>query len=201
MQLYHHPFSTFSRRVRMQLLEKGVSVDERVVALERKEHKGDAYRALNPYGRVPTLVDGELVLFESTAIMDYLEQTYASPPLVPESARGRALVAMHVKLCDLEVGVHTSTLFFPRRFFPRERWNLAEQDRARDAITRHLEILGRQLGHEEYLVEGRFSLADLAYAILTPFVGLFELSPPENVAEWMERIEARPSAKATRPPR
>ena len=201
MKLYHHPFSTFSRRIRMQLAEKGVSVDESVVRLEAKEHKSDAYRALNPYGRVPTLVHDDLVLYESSAIMEYLESVFPQPSLLPASAQDRARVAMHVKLCDLEVGVHTYTITFPRRFVPRERWNLQAQNQARDAIQRHLEIVGRTLGDRAYLVGDAFSLADLAYCILTPFVTLHELTPPDNVRAWMERIEARPSAQATRAPR
>lgn len=201
MKLYHHPFSTFSRRVRMQLAEKGVAVDESVVRLEAKENKSDAYRALNPYGRVPTLVDGDLVLYESSAIMDYLEAVYPEPSLLPKSAKDRARAAMHVKLCDLEVGTLTYTITFPRRFVPRERWDLAAQNQARDAIHRHLEIVGRELGDRAFLVGDAFTLADLAYCILSPFVTLHELTPAENVRAWLERIEARPSAQATRAPR
>lgn len=201
MKLLHHPFSTFSRRVRMQLLEKGISVDEQLVKMEAREHKSETFRALNPYARVPVLIDDDLVLYESSAIMDYLEQRYPAPALLPEDVKQRALVAMHVKLCDLEVGVHTRALFFPRRFFPRERWNLAEQDQARESIAAHLAIVSGQLGEREYLVGDRFTLADLAYCILTPFVALFELEPAANVRAWFARIEARPSAAATFPPR
>jgi glutathione S-transferase len=201
MKLYHHPFSTFSRRVRMQLIEKRVSIDEVVVNMEAKEHKSESYRALNPYARVPVLTDGDFVLYESSAIMEYLEQAFPEPALLPTGARARALVSMHIKLCDLEVGTHTSTLFFARRFLPRERWDLSAQERARSGIARHLEILSQQLGEQAYLVADSFSLADLAYAVLTPFLGLFELEPPANVAAWMARIEARPSAQATRPQR
>lgn len=201
MKLLHHPFSTFSRRIRMQLIEKGISIDEQIVKMEAREHKGEAFRALNPYGRVPVLIDDDLVLFESSAIMDYLEQKLPTPALLPEDPKQRALVAMHVKLCDLEVGVHTHALFFPRRFFPRERWNAAEQDEARRGIAAHLAIVSAQLGEREYLVADRFTLADLAYCILTPFVALFELELPANVSAWFARIEARPSATATFPPR
>lgn len=201
MKLYHHPFSTFARRVRMQLLEKGVSFDEVIVKMEAKEHKADAYRTLNPYGRVPTLVDDDLVLFESSAILDYLEARIPTPPLLPAEAKDRARCAMHIKLCDLEIGVHTPTLFFPRRFFPRERWDLPSQDRAREVIRRHFEIVGQQLGDRTWLVSDAFTLADLAYCIVSPFIALFELHPPDNVRAWLERIEARPSAVATRAPR
>jgi glutathione S-transferase len=201
MKLYYQPLSTFSRRVRMQLLEKDLSVEEQLVRMEQGEHKSDAFRKLNPYGRVPVLVDDELVLYESSAIMEYIEQRQPTPALLPTDAKQRALVSMHVKLCDLEVGTHGRALFFPRRFFPRERWNVAEQDHARAAIAAHLAIVSAQLGEREYLVGEHFSLADLAYCIVTPFVSLFELEPPANVTAWFARIEARPSAKATFPAR
>ncbi len=57
--------------------------------------------SLNPYGRVPTLEEDGFVLFESTAILNYLEATRPTPPLVPADTRNRALVDMHMKLCDL----------------------------------------------------------------------------------------------------
>jgi len=201
MKLYQHPLSTFARRVRMQLIEKSVTLEEQIVDMENGEHRSEAYRRLNPYGRVPTLTDGDFVLYESSAIMDYVERLHPTPPLLPSDSQARARVAMHVKLCDLQVGVYTPTLFFPRRFFPRERWNLAAQDQARDAISLHLDIVSQQLGNRPYLVGDTFTLADLAYCILTPFLDLFELRPQENVLAWMERIESRPSARQTRPSR
>lgn len=199
MKLYMHPMSTFSRRVRMQLHEKGLSLDEVTVDMAKREHKSAAYLALNPYGRVPTLVDGDFVLYESSAIMDYLERLHPTPPLLPASAQGRALVAMHIKLCDLEVGAHTGTLLFPRRFLPRERWNLPVQSEAIAIIARHLSVLERQLADRPYLVADSFSLADLAYAPFVEFLPLCELAAPPNVAAWIARLQARPSALATRP--
>lgn len=199
MQLYVHPLSTFSRRIRIQLLEKGRTVQEISLDMAKREHKGDAYRALNPYARVPTLVDGDFVLYESTAIMEYLESVFPTPPLVPSDARGRALVTMHVKLCDLQFALHTEALIFPRRFLPRERWDLPAQQRAIDAIAKHLAVLEQQLAGKEWLVGERYSLAEVAYAPFVAFLPLMELTPPPNVAAWIERIERRPSAQATRP--
>jgi glutathione S-transferase len=199
MKLYTHPLSTFSRRVRMQLLEKDLQLEEIVLDMAKGEHKSEAYRALNPYGRVPTLVDGDFVLYESSAIMQYLERLHPTPPLVPPSAQGRALVAMHIKLCDLEIGAHTGTLIFPRRFLPRERWNAQTQAHAQEVISRHLAVLDRQLAGRQYLVEDAYSLADLAYTPFVDFFPLCELTPPAHVAAWIARLQARPSAQATRP--
>lgn len=198
MKLYYHPFSGYSRRVRMQLIEKGIKVEEQLVDLTARGQKSEAYLALNPYGRVPTLVDGDFVLYESSAIMDYLEQLYPTPSLLPTTPQGRAHVSMHVKLCDLELGSQARALLFPRRFFPREKWDLAAQSAACTEVDKHLALVGRALGDREWLVGDALSLADLAYAIVSPFVELCELNPPANVAAWLARIEARPSAQATR---
>ncbi|HEY6878162.1 MAG TPA: glutathione S-transferase family protein [Polyangiales bacterium] len=201
MKLYHHPFSNFSRRVRMQLLEKNVTIEEHLVKLEAREHKSEAFLKLNPYGRVPVLDDDGFVLYESSAITEYLEHVYPTPSLLPQDPKLRALVSMHVKLCDLEVGTQAPTLIFPRRFFPRERWNLPEQEHARQRIHAHLAIVSQQLGDREFLVGDQFTLADIAYCLITPFISLLELEPAANVAAWFARLEARPSAKATFPAR
>lgn len=200
MKLYVHPMSTFSRRVRMQLLEKSVDVEQITIDMAKREHKAEPYRALNPYGRVPTLVDDDLVLYESTAIMEYLESVYPEPPLLPKSARDRALAAMHIKLCDLELSSHTRALFFPRRFMPRERWDLIAQDAAIDTIAKHLAALDVQLEGKTYLVGGAYSLVEIAYTPFLELLPLLELTPPTNVKRWIDLISQRPSAIATRPP-
>jgi glutathione S-transferase len=197
MRLYHHPHSTFSRRVRIQLHEKGVSIDECVVDMAKGEHKGPAYRALNPYARVPLLVDGDFVLFESSAIMEYLELMFPQPSLVPTKPRGRALVSMHVKLCDVEFGSETRSVIFPRRFLPRERWDIPAQEKAIGRIAKHLAVLDAQLAGKDFLVEDRFTLADLAYAPFMDFLPLLQLTPPANVGRWMQMLASRPSVAAT----
>jgi glutathione S-transferase len=201
MRLYSHPNSTFSRRVRMALLEKQVDCEIHDLDFKGGEHRSAAYLALNPYGRMPTLEDGGFVLYESTAILEYLEAKHPAPPLLPSGARERALCAMHIKLCDLEIGVHTRALIFPSRFLPREKWDLPAMEAAREQIRKYLDVVERQLGDREWLVGDRYSLADLC---VTPFAQFWEvlgIAPPPKVAAWTERLLARPSAQATRPSR
>jgi glutathione S-transferase len=85
------------------------------------------------------------VLYESTAILNYLEATRPSPPLAPADARGRALVDMHMKLCDLQLSRHAGTIVFPKRFLPKEKWNHAAMAEAKGEIEKHLAILDKQL--------------------------------------------------------
>lgn len=199
MKLYHHPLSTYARRVTLALAEKNLAMETVVVDMAAREHRGDAYRALNPYGRVPTLVDGDLVLYESTAILEYLEERFPTPPLMPEAIAERARVRMHVKLCDLQMTRQTSTIIFPKRFMPKERWRLDEMAQAKKELEAHLAVLDRELEGRRFLVTDRFTMADLAYVPFLEFLGLMEIAPPPNVAAWTERLLARPSAVATKP--
>jgi glutathione S-transferase len=207
IKLYYHPLSTFSRRVHMALLEKGLPFELVTLDMPARQHKSPEYLALNPYGRVPTLVEtgaaddgGEpFVLYESTAILEYVEATHPEPPLVPPDARGRALVAMHMKLADVELGSTTGTLIFPKRFLPKEKWNLAAMEKAREGVTRHLGILDKHLAGKTWLVGEAYSLADLSYTPFAEFFGLMEVEVPANVAAWAARVLARPSAAKTKP--
>jgi glutathione S-transferase len=155
---------------------------------------------LNPYGRVPTLEEDGFVLFESTAILNYLEATRPSPPLIPADARGRALVDMYMKLCDLQLTRYAGTIIFPKRFLSKERWNTSAMAEATKAeIDKHLLILDKHLDGKTYLVAEQFSLAEVCYMPFLDFLPLMEISPPPAVASWSQRLLARPSAVATRP--
>jgi glutathione S-transferase len=198
IKLHYHPLSTYSRRVLLAFAEKQIPHELVVVDMAAKRHREQPYLTLNPYGRVPTLEEDGFVLFESTAILHYLEATQPTP-LVPADARSRALVDMHIKLCDLQFTRHAGTIVFPKRFLPKEKWNLAVIAEAKAEIEKHLAIVDRQLAGRTYLVAEKFSLADLCYMPFLEFLPIMEIVPPSNVAAWSERLLARPSAAATRP--
>lgn len=199
MKLYTHPLSTFARRVHMALLEKDIPVESIVVDMAARKHKEPDYLALNPYGRVPTLVDGEFVLYESTPILNYLEAKYPEPALVPDDAQARALVDMHMKLCDLQFTRQTATIIFPKRFLPKERWDEKVIAQAKREIEKQVPILEQMLKGREYLVADQFTLADLCYVPFVEFFGLMEITPTPGVAAWTERLLNRPSARQTKP--
>jgi glutathione S-transferase len=199
IKLHYHPLSTFSRRVRIALIEKRIPYEAVVVDLAKGKHKEPAYLALNPYGRVPTLEEDGFILYESTAILSYLEATHPTPPLLPAEPRPRALADMHMKLCDLQLMRHAGTIIFPKRFLPKERWNAAAMAEAKAEIEKHLAILDRHLAGKQYLVAEQFSLADICYIPGIEFLPLMEIAPPSAVAAWRERLLARPSAMETKP--
>jgi glutathione S-transferase len=199
MKLHYHPFSTYSRRVRIALLEKRIPCELVVVDMAARKHRELAYLGLNPYGRVPTLEEDGFILYESTAILRYLEATHPVPVLMPADERGRGLVDMHMKLCDLQMSRHSGTIVFPKRFLPKERWNEAVMAEAKTEIEKHFVILDRQLTGKTYLVAEQFSLADLCYIPFLEFLPLMEITAPPAVAAWRERLMARPSAAETKP--
>lgn len=199
IKLYTHPFSTYARRVHIAVLEKGIEVETVHVDLTTRENRKEPYLSLHPYGRVPTLVEGDFVLPESVPILEYLEARFREPPLVPADPQPRALVSMHMRLCDLEFSGPNYAMIFSKRFVPKEKWRTEEMERARKPTARHLAILDRQLEGKSFLVQERFTLADLCYIPFVHFLPLLDVDVPDNVRRWSEALLERPSAKATAP--
>lgn len=201
VRLHYHPFSTYSRRVVIALIEKQIPHELVAVDMMGRKHREEPYLSLNPYGRVPTLEEDGFVLYESTPILNYLEATRPTPALAPADPRLRAFVDMHMKLCDLQLTRHAGTIIFPKRFLPKEKWNEAAMAQAKAEIEAHLAIVERQLAGKTYLVGEQFTLADLCYAPFLEFLPLMEIAPPPAVAVWAQRLSARASVAQTRPAR
>src|SRR6266481_2171370 len=172
LKLHFHPFSTYSRRVQIALTEKKIAYEAVFIDMAAGKHREPAYRAINPYGRVPTLEDDGFLLYESTAILNYLEATHPSPALIPADLKGRALVDMHIKLCDLQMTRQTGMIIFPKRFLPKERWDEKAMATAKADIEKHLAVLDPLLAGKTFLVAETFSLADLCYLPFLEFLDL-----------------------------
>lgn len=199
LKLWFHPLSTYSRRVRIALIEKGIAAEEVEVDMAAGAHRTPEYRALNPYGRVPTLEDDGFVLYESTAILNYLEAISPKPALVPADPKGRALVDMHMKLCDLQLARQTGTIIFPKRFLPKERWDETAMAQAKKEIEKHLAVVETQIAGKPFMVGDRYTQVEVCYTPFVEFLPLMEITPPPAVAKWVSRMLERPSAQATRP--
>jgi maleylacetoacetate isomerase len=92
LKLYSYFRSSAAFRVRIALALKGLPFETASVHLQKNEQRGEAYAAVSPSGLVPTLVDGEAVLGQSLAILEYLDETHPEPPLLPADPLGRARV-------------------------------------------------------------------------------------------------------------
>jgi maleylacetoacetate isomerase len=92
MKLYTYYRSQASFRVRTALNLKGIAREDSFLHLEKGDQFADAYRAVNPQMVVPTLIDGDIKLFQSLAILEYLDEAYPEPPLLPADPLARAWV-------------------------------------------------------------------------------------------------------------
>ncbi|WP_300301553.1 maleylacetoacetate isomerase [Ferrovibrio sp.] len=92
MLLYGYFRSSAAYRVRIALNLKGLDYDNHFIHLQKNDQLAEAYAALNPQKQVPALVDGDTLLTQSLAIVEYLEETHPNPPLLPAGAVARARV-------------------------------------------------------------------------------------------------------------
>ncbi|MBS1171567.1 MAG: maleylpyruvate isomerase [Proteobacteria bacterium] len=103
MKLYNFFRSGTSHRLRIALNLKGIDYEYVAVDLRSEEHLGADFKAVNPQGLVPALVDGDLTLIQSPAIIEWLEERYPTPPLLPANPDGRARVRALAAIvgCDI----------------------------------------------------------------------------------------------------
>jgi glutathione S-transferase len=196
MKLYDYLQCPFGQKVRLVLAEKEISYELVNVDLRKSEQKRPEFLRLNPFGKVPVLVDEELVVYDSTVINEYLEDEYPYPQLLPEDSAERARARSLEDYADiafiLPVGVMMNEIRKPEAERDQERVR-----RSREEIERALAHLNGQLGERPYLA-GEFSVADAAFAprlMVLRAVGI-EIKPQwEPLRRWIDRLAERPSVQ------
>jgi glutathione S-transferase len=195
MQLFTGPISPNGKRVRICAAELGSALDLKLLDFQKGDHRTPEYLALNPMGKVPTLADGDLVLWESAAILFYLART-SGGPLWPEEPRAQADVLRWMFFGASHLDPYFTTLVVERFIKARrgETADLALCASAEQWLARFLPVVDHQLSGREHLT-GPFGLADIALGCtleLSPLLG-YDLMPFPNVRGWLERLHARPS--------
>ena len=194
MKLYDFPLSPYCQKVRLVLTEKDLAYDKTFVDLTKNEQRAQEFLRLNPYGKVPVLIDDDEVIYDSTFINEYLDDEYPHPALRPEPSADRARVRMFEDFADNSFTVQCGLLYAELR----KSEDLIDQERVqryKGDLIRVLEFLDRQLNGQEYLVE-EFSLADLAFIprlLSLPQVGVELPSRLKSVIAWIARLTQRPS--------
>ena len=156
------------------------------------------YLAMNPNGLVPTIRDGDLVLWESHAICRYLARTYEGEGLLPSDPSRAAQVE---KWMDWNAS-HLAPSVFPMFLAAREAKDMAVAKEPRFEKTvaagrKNLQIMNDQLAGQDYLAGDAFTLADMICCVTAArwiFVG-YDLEGLENVAAWFDRCNGRPAGQ------
>jgi glutathione S-transferase len=186
LTLYDAARCPYCARVRILLAEKRVPYDP--VEIDLDERPGWLF-AKNPTGRVPVLEEnGGLVIPESRVIMEYLEERFPEPALLPADAAERALVRLAFERFDDLADPYYDLL-----------WN--RPGASREPFASELSRLDEALTAAPYLVGRAYTLADVAYVpwILRAETRLgFDLDAFPSLADWLARLEARPAVAPER---
>lgn len=186
-------FRTYWMAEELGLEYRREPLDFRGAALE-----DPAYLALNPNGRIPTLVDGDFVLWESMAINFYLAEKYDNGlGLWPDSVESRALAAQWSHWVMGEVEGPLLTYLMHKRILPEDKRDAHKVSRNQGLLRRPLAILDQALADREYLVDGRFTLADLNVAAVLGWCkpARYSLKEYPHLSAWLDLCLDRPARK------
>ncbi|RRH82363.1 glutathione S-transferase family protein [Variovorax beijingensis] len=196
-QIYSAPLSMFGAKVQIAALEKGVDFDLVMVPFTKDdtyEPKHPEVLRVNPVKQqVPILIDGDVELFDSTQIFEYLEDRYPSPALWPEGIAERARARQLEQKSD--------EVFFPnviRLFGLQHDMQSAPAVAACAACARYYDEMEGLLATREYLA-GSYSFADIAFYMAHVFAdrkgaGMTDATP--RLVAWRGRVGERPAVRA-----
>jgi glutathione S-transferase/RNA polymerase-associated protein len=195
MKLYEHPLSPYAQKVKIALYEKGIEFEATIPNLFGSD---PTFEAASPRREVPCLVDDSLEIFDSTIILEYIEDKWPTPAMLPSSPAERARVRMIEEVCDTYYEAINWALY-EIRFFKRATGALADTlvARAGEQIAGVNTRLERELGTHDYFNGKAFGWGDLS---VLPAVNAAALSgfPPKSgspLARWLDRMRERPSVQ------
>jgi glutathione S-transferase len=200
--LHSGPLSLFARKVEIALREKGLPFERIMVPFNQTtgyDPRHPEVMALNPKGQVPILSDCGLVLYDSTVILEYLEEAYPQPPLFPQTPVERArcrldeLYADEIMLAALKPLMHRTEPPSPDR--TRRAAQEADAVIAEDLLAGHYAVLDQRLAGREYFA-GMLSVADIALFMAVLFclrLGGPSLDDHRGLADWFARLKSRPA--------
>ena len=196
--VYEHPLSPYAQKVKIALDEKGVEYETKMpAAIGSGEPDVDFLRA-NPRGEVPALIDGDVTIFDSTIILEYIEAKWPEPGLLSREPAAAA----HSRMIEEIMDTHFEPINWGMgeiRWFKRaggERARTLEASASTQARGLYV-WLTRQLGEKEWFGDSKFGWADLS---VVPYlngargngIGPDERSP---LGQWLKRANERPSVQ------
>jgi glutathione S-transferase len=180
------------------LREVGAPFDLVILDKEHGEHKAAAYLKLNPMGRVPTLVDGDLVVFESAAICLHLVDKHPDSGLAPPvGTPERARFYQWLVYLTNTVQADMMPYFYPDRFAPPEAADRVKAIMV-DRLMGHFALLDGELAGRDHLLGERVSAVDVYLFMLARWTRHMPRKARDlpNLGPYLARIHARPSVQA-----
>lgn len=204
LKLYDYPQCPFGQKTRIVLAEKQLDYETIIVDLRKNEQHSPEFLALNPFHKVPVLVDEEegeetrVVVYDSTIINEYLDEEYPNPPLMPQSdSASRARVRLLEDYADNAFTLSAGTYLIEHAKGAGER-DPERLRRAKEEVDRAFALLERELaGGREYLV-GDFSLADVAFAPRLLLLVARSVALPDGaraLRTYVDRLRQRESVR------
>jgi glutathione S-transferase len=187
LTFYYHPLSPIARRVWITLLEKELPFEAVIVQLQHKQQFHADFLALNPFHHIPVLVDQDICLIESIAILDYLELQYPNPALIPPSPAAIARIKM---LQMVSINELSPKLM---EFLSAEQTPVPES--TFEHIGTILAFFSAQLGESPFFGGASLSLADIVLGITLSLLYRLGLSLEDypTIEGWRSRLSTRPS--------
>ena len=204
MKLYFHPMSGNSRRVLLVAAHLDAPVERVVVNLPKGEQRGAPHLRRNPNGRVPVLEDGDFVLWESRAIMQYLADRTPGQTLLPTDARGRADVSRWLFWCAAHMAQANMILVqenFVKVLMGRGAPDPVEVARGEALFAQHAAVLDAHLSGRTWVAQDRLTLADFSLAAGFALAGpaRLPLANYANVRAWLGRVQELEAWRKTSP--
>ncbi len=187
--LYHHPFTRAANVVWM-LEELGVPYELRFVDIMKGEHKSADFRKINPMGKLPTLVDGDVVLTESAAIALYLADKYSAGALAPA-------LDDPARATYLRWSLYAPAVIEPGCYAQAAKWEFRPGSAGWGSYPEMLDTIEAAIGAGPWLLGERFSMADAIFGGTVRYMLQFKmLEPRDAFVAYAARLNARPASLA-----
>jgi len=203
--IYWGSGSPFAWAVLLVAEEKGLPYESKLLSFANNDNHTPEYLQLNPRGKVPLLVDGETIVYESQAILHYLENVYPHPALIPASPKERAVTFTRMAEASYLAGVLSNPQFRSVLNTLQKAEQVSSEDlkAAQLVLKEELDRWEGFLQGREYLIGETFTAADAAvfpfFALLARFGLRLEHHCP-TVAQYFHRLKVRASVQKTWPP-
>lgn len=189
MTFFSDPSDHYSHRVRIVLAEKGVAVD---VLNVNPDNKPEDLASLNPYNSLPTLLDRELALYEANIMMEYLDERFPHPPLLPVYPVARAQSLLWLHRIEKDWGDLIRTILNGKD---------KEAEAARKELTDNLIAITPIFKEMPFFMSEEFSIVDCAIAPILWRLPAFGITLPEKqckpLLQYMERMFEREAFQAS----